>query len=56
LAVLNQTGLPDTTLIDLDWFQNYNDVVPNKLKTLGLKGTERTVDLNCLILYEEKNN
>ncbi len=54
LAVLNQTGLPDTTLIDLDWFQNYNDVVPNKLKTLGLKGTERTVDLNCLILYEEK--
>lgn len=54
LAVLNQTALPDTTLIDLDWFQNYNDVVPNKLKTLGLKGTERVVDLNCLILYEEK--
>jgi thiol-disulfide isomerase/thioredoxin len=54
LAVLNQTALPDTTLIDLDWFQNYNDAVPNKLKTLGLKGTEQMVDLNCLILYEEK--
>lgn len=56
LSVVNNTGLADSTLIDLDWFQNYSDSVSNKLKTLGLKAVEKTMNLDCLIFYEDKRN
>jgi thiol-disulfide isomerase/thioredoxin len=52
LPVVNETGLPDTTILDLDWFQNYPDSVENKLRTLGLHGEVAMRDIQCLILYE----
>ena len=52
LPVVNETGLPDTTILDLDWFQNYPDSVENKLRTLGLRGEVALRDISCLVLYE----
>jgi thiol-disulfide isomerase/thioredoxin len=52
LPVVNETGLPDTTVLDLDWFQNYPDSVENKLRTLGLHGEVVMRDIQCLVLYE----
>jgi thiol-disulfide isomerase/thioredoxin len=52
LPVVNETGLPDTTILDLDWFQNYPDSVENKLRTLGLHGEVAMRDIQCLVLYE----
>ena len=54
LPVVNESGLPDTTILDLDWFQNYPDAVENKLRTLGLHGEVKMRDINCLILYENR--
>jgi thiol-disulfide isomerase/thioredoxin len=53
LPVLNESGLPDNTVIDLDWFQNYSDSVENRLRTLGLHGEVKMLDIPCLILYEQ---
>jgi thiol-disulfide isomerase/thioredoxin len=52
LPVVNETGLPDNTILDLDWFQNYPDSVENKLRTLGLHGEVTMRDIACLVLYE----
>jgi thiol-disulfide isomerase/thioredoxin len=52
LPVMNETGLPDNTILDLDWFQNYPDSVENKLRTLGLHGEVAMRDIPCLVLYE----
>lgn len=52
LPVVNESGLPDSTVLDLDWFQNYSDSVENKLKTLGLHGEVAMRDIPCLVLYE----
>jgi thiol-disulfide isomerase/thioredoxin len=52
LPVVNETGLPDATILDLDWFQNYPDSVENKLRTLGLHGEVVMRDIQCLVLYE----
>lgn len=52
LPIINETGLPDNTLIDLDWFQNYSDSVENRLKTLGLSGEFKMADVDCLVLFE----
>ena len=54
LPVVNETGLPDTTILDLDWFQNYSDSVENKLKTLGFHGEVAMRDIPCLVLYENR--
>lgn len=54
LPVINQSGLPDNTILDLDWFQNYPDTVENKLRTLGLHGEVRMRDIPCLVLYENR--
>jgi thiol-disulfide isomerase/thioredoxin len=54
LPVVNETGLPDTTILDLDWFQNYPDSVENKLRTLGLHGEVAMRDISCLVLYENR--
>ena len=53
LPVINESGLPDNTLLDLDWFQNYPDSVENKLRTLGLHGEVKMKDIPCLVLYEQ---
>ena len=52
LPVVNESGLPDSTVLDLDWFQNYPDAVENKLRTLGLHGEVKMRDITCLVLYE----
>ncbi len=54
LPVVNESGLPDTTILDLDWFQNYPDAVENKLRTLGLHGEVTMRDILCLVLYENR--
>ena len=54
LPVVNESGLPDTTILDLDWFQNYPDAVENKLRTLGLHGEVKMRDITCLVLYENR--
>lgn len=52
LPVINDSGLSENTLLDLDWFQNYSDSVENKLRTLGLQGHQQEREISCLILYE----
>jgi thiol-disulfide isomerase/thioredoxin len=52
LPVVNESGLTDSTVLDLDWFQNYPDAVENKLRTLGLHGEVKMKDIPCLVLYE----
>ena len=54
LPVVNESGLPDNTILDLDWFQNYPDAVENKLRTLGLHGEVKMRDITCLVLYENR--
>lgn len=54
LSVINESGLDDATVIDLDWFQNYPDSIENRLRTLGLHGEVKMVDIPCLILYEQQ--
>lgn len=54
LPVINESGLDDKTVIDLDWFQNYHDSVENRLRTLGLHGEVKMADIPCLILYEQQ--
>lgn len=54
LPVINESGLPDTTVLDLDWFQNYPDSVENKLRTLGLHSEVKMREIPCLILYENR--
>ena len=54
LPVINESGLPDTTILDLDWFQNYPDSIENKLRTLGLNGEVKMADITCLVLFETK--
>jgi hypothetical protein len=54
LPVINESGLDDATVIDLDWFQNYHDSIENRLRTLGLHGEVKMVDIPCLILYEQQ--
>jgi hypothetical protein len=52
LPVINDSGLSENTLLDLDWFQNYSDSTENKLRTLGLQGHQQEREISCLILYE----
>lgn len=54
LPVINESGLDDATVIDLDWFQNYHDSIENRLRTLGLHGEVKMADIPCLILYEQQ--
>jgi thiol-disulfide isomerase/thioredoxin len=54
LPVVNDSGLPDNTLIDLDWLQNYPDAIENKLRTLGLKNEIKMMDIESLILFENR--
>ncbi|MDZ7898084.1 MAG: TlpA disulfide reductase family protein [Arcicella sp.] len=54
LPVVNETGLPDTTVLDLDWFQNYPDSVENKLRTLGLRSEVTMRNIDCLVLFENQ--
>jgi len=52
LPVINESGLPENTLVDLDWFQNYRDSIENRLRTLGFHGEVKMADIACLVLYE----
>lgn len=52
LPIINQSGLADDTILDLDWFQNYPDSIENRLKTLGLHGEFKMTDIACLVLFE----
>ena len=52
LPVINESGLSDNTLLDLDWFQNYPDSIENRLRTLGLHGEVKMADIACLVLFE----
>lgn len=52
LTVINESGLSDNTLLDLDWFQNYPDSIENRLRTLGLHGEIKMAEITCLVLYE----
>ena len=52
LPVINESGLSDNTILDVDWFQNYPDSIENRLRTLGLHGEVKMADIMCLILYE----
>ncbi|MCU0467648.1 MAG: TlpA family protein disulfide reductase [Arcicella sp.] len=54
LPVVNETGMPNETVIDLDWFQNYPDSIENRLRTLGLHGEVKMADITCLLLYESR--
>lgn len=53
LPVINESGLSDNTILDLDWFQNYPDSIENRLRTLGLRGEVKMADILCLVLYEQ---
>ena len=53
LTVINESGLSDETMLDLDWFQNYPDSIENRLRTLGLHGVAKMANILCLILYEQ---
>ena len=53
LPVINESGLSDNTMLDLDWFQNYPDSIENRLRTLGLHGEVKMADILCLVLYEQ---
>jgi len=52
LPVINQSGLSDNTIVDLDWFVNYSDSIESRLQTLGLHGEVKMENTECLILYE----
>lgn len=52
LPVINESGLLDNTLLDLDWFQNYPDSIENRLRTLGLHGEVKMAEIACLVLFE----
>ena len=52
LPIINESGLPDNTILDLDWFQNYPDSIENRLRTLGLHGEFKMADITCLVLFE----
>ena len=52
LPVINESGLSDNTLLDLDWFQNYPDSIENRLRTLGLHGEVKMAEIACLVLFE----
>ena len=54
LPIINESGLPDNTILDLDWFQNYPDSIENRLRTLGLKGEFKMADIACLVLFEPR--
>lgn len=54
LPVINESGLSDTTLLDLDWFQNYPDSIENRLRTLGLHGEVKMAEIACLVLFEPR--
>lgn len=54
LPVINDSGLLDNTLLDLDWFQNYPDSIENRLKTLGLHGEVKMAEIACLVLFEPR--
>lgn len=54
LPIINESGLPDNTILDLDWFQNYPDSIENRLKTLGLRGEFKMADIACLVLFEPR--
>ena len=54
LPVVNESGLPDSAIVDLDWFQNYPDAIENKLRTLGLHGEVKMKEISCLVLYENR--
>lgn len=54
LPVINESGLPDNTILDLDWFQNYPDSVENKLRTLDFHGEVKMRNIPCLLLYENR--
>jgi thiol-disulfide isomerase/thioredoxin len=54
LPVINESGLPDNTILDLDWFQNYPDSIENRLRTLGLHGETKMADIACLVLFEPR--
>ena len=54
LPVINESGLEDNTIVDLDWFQNSPDSIENRLRTLSLHGEEKMADISCLILYEQQ--
>lgn len=54
LPVINESGLSDNTILDLDWFQNYPDSIENRLRTLGFYGEVKMADTECLILYEQQ--
>jgi thiol-disulfide isomerase/thioredoxin len=54
LPVINESGLSDNTILDLDWFQNYPDSIENRLKTLGLHGETKMADIACLVLFEPR--
>lgn len=52
LPIINESDLPDNTILDLDWFQNYPDSIENRLIALGLHGEFKMADIACLILFE----
>ena len=52
LPIINESCLPDNSLFDLDWFQNYPDSIENRLRTLGLHGEIKMADIPCLVLFE----
>ena len=54
LPIINESGLPDNTILDLDWFQNYPDSIENRLRTLGLHGEFKMADIACLVLFEPR--
>ena len=54
LPVINESGLSDNTILDLDWFQNYPDSIENRLRTLGLRGEFKMADIACLVLFEPR--
>lgn len=54
LPIINESGLPDNTILDLDWFQNYPDSIENRLRTLGLRGEFKMADIACLVLFEPR--
>jgi peroxiredoxin len=52
VPVINETGLPDDTLLFFEWFTNNPASVDEKLKALNLKKVSSQANINCWVLYE----
>jgi peroxiredoxin len=52
IAVLNESGVPDNTPIDLMWFQASTEPIKKRLQMLGFESKKQERSMECLVLFE----